>query len=306
LNRQARRSRRQILAFGVGTIVAVMGAGALGVELIDDGVLPGHSVLDDLDGACSVSSPPLRFASLGPSSTGTFFSRARNRTVSYTLAYPPGHGQGSRLPLVVVLHGYGGNHTNPLASMTLPQACAVLVDGRPLSPLALVSVDGGGGYWNPHPGDNPMAMVFDELVPMCQALGLGIGPRALGTLGISMGGYGALLFAERYPDRVSAVAAISPAVWTSYAQARSANPDAYASAKAFAEDDVVTHAGALRGIPVRIASGSSDPFHPGVESLARGLPSGAIVEISSGCHTGPYFASEEPSSLQFLAGHLIE
>jgi hypothetical protein len=30
-----------------------------------------------------------------------------------------------------------------------------------------VTVDGGGGYWNPHPGDNPQAMLTDELIPMC-------------------------------------------------------------------------------------------------------------------------------------------
>jgi S-formylglutathione hydrolase FrmB len=35
-------------------------------------------------------------------------------------------------------------------------------------------------------------------------------------MGISMGGYGALAIAERYPRQVSAVAAISPAIWTSY------------------------------------------------------------------------------------------
>ena len=96
----------------------------------------------------------------------------------------------------------------------------------------MVTVDGGDGYWNPHPGDNPMAMVIDELIPRCQRLGLGRPPRRIGALGISMGGYGALLFAEKYPHLIAAVAAISPAIWTSYPQARQANPAAYASAAA--------------------------------------------------------------------------
>jgi pimeloyl-ACP methyl ester carboxylesterase len=123
-------------------------------------------------------------------------------------------------------------------------------------------------------------------------------------MGISMGGYGALLLAERYPHVVSAVAAISPAVWTTYAQARAANASAYASAADFAADDAVTHAGALNGIPVRVASGDSDPFHPGVESLARALPPGSIVDFSPGCHTGAFFTAQEPPSLSFLAQHL--
>jgi hypothetical protein len=302
--RPARVSRRRFLAWGAGGLVAVAGAGAIGFELVDHGVLPGKTELDQLDGACSVSSGPLVFSAASPSISGTFFSRARRRNVGYTLAYPPGHGRGSRLPLVVVLHGYGANHTNALASMTLSQACALRVGGHPLPPVALISVDGGGGYWNAHPGDNPMAMVFDEVIPMCQERGLGRRPRSIGTLGISMGGYGALLFAEKHPSRIAAVAAISPAVWTSYEQARAANAGAYASAEDFEADDVVTHAPALDGVSVRVASGRSDPFHPGVEALVKVLPPGAEVDISDGCHTGPFFSSQEAPSLAFLAGHL--
>ena len=83
-------------------------------------------------------------------------------------------------------------------------------------------------------------------------------------MGISMGGYGALLLAEKLPDLISAAAAISPAIWTSYAQARAANAGAYASAADFAADDAVTHAAALARVPVRIAAGFGDPFYPGV------------------------------------------
>ena len=147
-------------------------------------------------------------------------------------------------------------------------------------------------------------MVVDELIPMCQRLGLGRPPHRIGTMGISMGGYGAILLAEKYPHLVAAVAAISPAIWTSYGQAKTANAGAYASAADFAADDAVTHAGSLTGIPVRVASGDSDPFHPGVEALAKALPPGAVVEFSTGCHTGPFFVAQEPPSLAFLANHL--
>jgi len=157
---------------------------------------------------------------------------------------------------------------------------------------------------DPYPGDDPMGMVIDELIPMCQRRGLGRPPHRIAAMGISMGGYGALLLAEKYPALISAVAAISPAIWTSYAQARSVNPDAYAGSAAFAAADAVTHATALAGKPVRVASGDSDPFHPGVVALARALPTGAIVEFSGGCHTSPFFVSQEPPSLAFLSRHL--
>ncbi len=203
-----------------------------------------------------------------------------------------------------MLHGYGANHTNALTGMTPGEAMALVVDGQPLPPMAMVTADGGGGYWNPHPGDNPMEMVVSELIPLCQRMNLGRSPQTIGTMGISMGGYGALLLAEKYPDLIRAVAAISPAIWTSYDQAQTANPGAYASAADFAEDDAVTHVGALAGTPVRVASGNDDPFRPGVVTLARALPSTSEVELAQGCHTGPFFTAQEPPSLQFLGRHL--
>ena len=297
-------SRRRILTVGVAGLAAVVAAAAVGVDLVSHGVLPGQQELDQIDGACSVAAPPLRFSTTGTSRSGRFYSRARGRSVGYTIAWPPGHGPGSPVPLIVMLHGEGANHANALTGMTPAQAIALESDGTPLPPMAMVTVDGGTGYWNPHPGDDPMAMVVDELIPMCQRLGLGQGPKSIGTMGISMGGYGALLLAEKYPTLFGAVAAISPAIWTSYAQASAANDGAYSSAAVFTANDAVTHADALVGMPVRVASGLDDPFHPGVVALSRVLPSSAVVEFSQGCHTGDFFTAQEPPSLEFLGRHL--
>jgi hypothetical protein len=178
----SRWSRRRVLTLGLAPLAVLACAGAGGAELVSRGVLPGRSLLEELDGTCAVPAPPLDFAPPGPSADGTFYSAARRRTVGYTIAYPPGHRRGDELPLVVMLHGYGGNHANALAGMSPAQAVALKSGGRPGSamtrpPMALVTVDGGGGYWNPHPGDDPMAMVVHELIPRCQRLGLGRPPR---------------------------------------------------------------------------------------------------------------------------------
>ena len=296
-------SRRPILLGGLGAVAAVAAAAGTGYELISHGVLPGKSELDRLDGACSVPVRPFSFPSgIGPTVSGSFFSQKRNRQVAYSIGYPPLHNSGSRLPLVVMLHGFGGDHESALSGLTPAQAVALPgADGTPLPPMALVTVDGGNGYWNAHPGDDPMGMLVDELIPLCRDRGLGREPRGIGAMGISMGGYGALLLAEKHPDLVGAVAAISPAIWTSYAQAQAANAGAYDSAAAFAANDAVTHAGSLSGTPVRVASGYGDPFYPGVRALAAALPTGSVVDFSNGCHDGPFFASQEPASLQFLA-----
>src|SRR6266487_4251144 len=160
-----------------------------------------------------------------------FFFKDTATTEIYTLslhdalpiAYPPGRRPGDRLPLVLGLHGYGGNHASVFGNLSPAALVALRIGGTSLAPMAVVTVDGGGGYWTPHPGDDPMGMVVDELIPFCRRRGLGQS-RSIGAIGVSMGGYGALILAEKYPGLVTAVAAISPAIWTSYAQARSANP----------------------------------------------------------------------------------
>lgn len=293
--------RRRFLVGGIGGLIAVA---AGGYELVEQGVLPGKDRLDQLLGACSVSGPSLTFAQEGVSYTGSFHSKARGREVGYTIAYPPGHARGSELPLVISLHGFGGNHTSGLGGITLARALAASHAGQSLKPMAAVAVDGGGLYWNPHPGDDPMAMLVDELIPMCQRLGLGRPRGTIATIGISMGGYGSLLLAEKHPQLISAVAAISPAVWTAYSQARTANAGAFASAADFADDDVITHASELAHVPLRIASGTDDPFHLGVVALAAKLPRSAIVEFPAGCHDDAFFGSQQHQALAFLGDHL--
>jgi predicted esterase len=275
-----------------------------GFELIEHGVLPGKATLDDLAGSCSVASSSIEFGPAGPSRTGSFYSSARRRRVGYTIAYPPQHGPGSALPLAVYLHGFGGDHTDGFGSVSLAQALAGRAHGVALPAMAIAAVDGGGLYWNPHPGDNPMAMVLDELIPMCRRLGLGRPPHRIAGVGISMGGFGTLLLAEKHPRLFSALAAISPAIWTTYTQAHAANPGAFASATDFATDDVITHASALADVPVRIASGAADPFHPGVVAFAGVAPPSVSIEYPAGCHDGAFFASQQHASLAFLGAHL--
>lgn len=287
------------LGFGLGAVIV---GGTTAVELVDHGILPGKQLLDQLDGACSVPAPTLSFAALGPSYSGRFFSRARRCSVAYTIAYPPGHQRGDQLSLIIVLHGFGDDHETALKGMTPAQAVAL----RPqFEPMALVTVDGGNGYWTPHPGDDPMAMVTDELIPMCQGLGLGKPPQQVKLMGISMGGFGALAIAESAPHLILGVAAISPAIWTTYDEARGANATAFASRQIFEKYDVITHADKLAGLPLRVAVGVDDPFYGGVEIFVKAVPHPEKVVFSSGCHTDSFFLSQEPSSIQFLSRYVV-
>ncbi len=292
-------SRRKIIGFGALGVLVAGGIG--GFELVDHNVLPGKQTLDQIDGACDVNVPNMGFFPVGQSTNGSFYSHFRNRNVGYEIGYPPGYKEGENIPLVVMLHGFGGNHTDALYSMTPAQAVALKVDGKPLFKMALVTVDGGGGYWNPHPGDDPMSMVIYELIPMCNKLGLGVTPHSIATMGISMGGFGALMFAEHFTNIVGASAAISPAIWQSYSEAKNANAGAYANEAAFEKYNLFADVGNLKAASVRIGAGVSDPFFPDVQKFSQLLPASAVIDFSNGCHTGPFFTSQEPASLQFLS-----
>jgi pimeloyl-ACP methyl ester carboxylesterase len=304
--REAGLSRRRVIAWVAGGVGVAMVAAVTGVDLVAHGVLPGQHLLDELDGACDAPSTHNVFAPLGPSESGTFASAARRRDVAYTVAYPSGHQRGDELALVVMLHGFGAGskQRHAFSGMSPAQAASVLVDGAPVGPFAVATVDGGNGYWNPHPGDDPMAMVVDEFVPMLQRRGLGRASGSLGLMGTSMGGYGALAIAERNPGFASAVAAVSPAIFTSYHDAIAVNPGSFANERAFAAGDVITHASALAGVPVRVASGNADPFHDGVEAFARVAPPSTSVAFSTGCHDGRFFSSQMAPSLAFLGAQL--
>lgn len=271
-------SRRTFLRAAAGAAVAVGGVAA-GLAISDEVGEPAGGLVE-----------------------GTFYSRYRRREVGYWVGWPQGYSRGDRLPLVLSFHGFKGTHASAFAGFTPAQAMALAGPG--VRPMALASIDGGGGYWHPHPGDDPMGMVLHEFLPMLQRWDLGVRPHEIGAMGISMGGYGAILFAEKFPRRFRAVAAISPAIFVTYEWVHYVNPGAYWSAEDFATYDAVTHTGALRATPVRIASGLHDPFHPWVEELAARLPARDVVVFPPGAHTGAFFRAQIGPSLRFLGQHL--
>ncbi len=214
-------SRRTFLLGALGSVVLAAGGSVVAIE---DGVLPGRTRLAALAGACDVDAVPTA-GPIGAITSGQFTSSARGRDVGWSLALPPGHAAAG-LPVALVLHGRGEDHSSGFAQLKLHQFLAAYTRTGG-TPFALAAVDGGNSYWHPRSdGDNPLRMLTQEFVPMLGRLGLRI--DAIGVLGWSMGGYGALLFAREAnrgtlfgaeaPVRTTVVAAAasSPALFASY------------------------------------------------------------------------------------------
>ncbi len=278
----------------------------IGAAVTAAAVLVGGSVLDragPLEGWTARIEDELGDAGLLHGLSGatvqdhTLQSRHVGEPVAYSIAWPPGSSPGAPLPVCFALPGRGGGPPMGFADAV---ARAVKDDDSP--PYAVVGVDGGVSYWHKRAdGEDRLAMLLDELVPLCRdthKLGGHGQKRAL--IGWSMGGYGALLAAETRPRLVAAVCAVGPAVWTSDQAMMMGPRDAFDSAADFAAHDVIAHADRLRGVRVRIDCGTSDPFYGYVTHLTTALPEHWSGGYGHGGHDPKYWNTLAPAEARFI------
>lgn len=288
-------TRRQLLLGGGATAAGVIALPAAGVET---DVLPGrvrlHSALG-LNGA--PADPPAADARLV---SGRFDSSARGTTVGWTIAYPPEHRDGDRLPVLVALHGRFVDHTSLFGDrIGLDHYLAADKTLR----FAIAAADGGDTYWHPRrSGEDAAAMITDEFLPLLAERGLAT--ERIGLYGFSMGGYGALRLAGSLgADRVAAVVAVSAALFPSAATSAAG---AFDDAEDFAANDVMQRQAELADIPVRLDCGDGDPFKPSVKAYRVGFPADdrPAGGFQPGAHDEDYWRRMAPAELSFVGAHL--
>jgi pimeloyl-ACP methyl ester carboxylesterase len=306
-------SRRTVLFGGLGLVGIVLGAA--GFELAQDGTLPGKYMLARLDGACG-SAPPVPAGRMPARHVVTFVSAYRHAAVQMITLIPAGAAAGSSLDVLLALHGAGSS------AAALSRQVATAMTAARITTFAVICVDGGDTYWHKRAdGDDPIGMILHEVLPRAAAAGLAT--RRIGIAGESMGGYGALLMAERLSGdaaarrtrsaagvvpAVAAVAAMSPAIFGGYADARSASARAFDSQADFASNDVFAGISALRQVPTWVTCGVDDPFQPEaarfiaqLAALTRHRVPGGII---GGCHDDAFWQRNLPAALSFIGEHL--
>ena len=292
--------RRRALLLGLPAAGVAAAAGV--VAGVESGALPGRSRLDR---ALGLTGPDGTIPAVkpGPVVTGSFPSRHRDGArTGWALVRPPGTHRD--LPLVIALHGRGGDHATILDELGVPQFLAQAV-GRGVPAFAVASVDGGETYWHPHAGTDTGATVTDELLPMLADRFAGVlDTRRLGFYGWSMGGYGALrLAAALGPARVRGVAVASPALWV---DSSGVSPAGFSSAQEYDTYSVFHRQHDLDGIRVRVDIGRDDPFYVATRQYVAGFPSAARVVSSfgAGAHDAGFWRRMLPAELAFL-GHAL-
>jgi enterochelin esterase-like enzyme len=283
---------------------ATLGAGGglgLWALLANARLVPGRSVVDTAMGRCDIGAEPPEGDPNGPLGKvlkASFYSNHRKKTVRYQVIYPPNVPAGAKLPVCLYLHGHGGDEKeaeNFRFPKQLGYQTSLGVGG-----FVLVTIEGGDGYWHPRAsGDNPLGMILEDLPIVLRQYNLKTDKFAI--IGLSMGGYGALLAASEKQEMFSAVMASSPAVWHSFDDWQGANPTAFDSAEDFRTyGDMRTRVDKLKGLTVRIDCGESDPFEPNLRALQELLPDRTMMHFAKGCHDSNFWRSVAPEQLKTI------
>lgn len=166
--------------------------------------------------------------------------------------------------------------------------------------LAVVSVDGGDGYWHARrDGTDSGAMVREDLIPLALRLAGLPADAPVVLFGWSMGGYGALRIAcDLGPERVRGAVAVSAALWR---RAGETPRGAYDDREDFEDNSIFGRTEQLRGIPVRLDCGTSDPFIGANRALAPRLPD-VIESFTEGGHDDDYWCAQAPAEMDWAAG----
>lgn len=180
---------------------------------------------------------------------------------------PWGAWMGTDGPTVLVLHGRGGS-VSWWQDLGLPQ----FLNG---AKFRCAVINGGDDYW----------------------VGLKPPVRFDAALGVSMGGFGVLDLASRQP--LKAVAAVSPALFPTWADAQTIN--GFPSEEVWSQHEPLRHTASIKS-PVGVWCGQEDPFHDAAQDLTRAV--GGQGSFEHGAHDGGYWRRVLPDALRFIGSRL--
>ncbi len=138
--------------------------------------------------------------------------------VRYAVYLPPDYDISTRAyPVIYLLHGFSDNETGWIQFGEVQQSLDRGIANRNIPPVIVVMPDGKNSwYLNDESGKNRFEdMIFNEFIPFIDKT---YRTRAVkeyrAVSGLSMGGYGSLLWSLNHPDIFSACAAFSAGVFT--------------------------------------------------------------------------------------------
>ena len=150
--------------------------------------------------------------------TGSIDSKTLGATVKYNVYLPNGYKAENHYPVLYLLHGFTDTYTAWVEKGGVETVADELIASGEMIPTIIVMPNAGGpevyetwnGYFN-MPGWNYEDFFFGEFLPEVEKkynCGGAKGRRAVS--GLSMGGGGSLVYAQRHPELFSSCYAMSP------------------------------------------------------------------------------------------------
>jgi enterochelin esterase-like enzyme len=145
------------------------------------------------------------------------------RDFPFTIYLPDGYDKGNlRYPVLYLLHGAGGDETDWNREGQIKATADRLIASGAIPPAIIVMPGCRSCWWVDGAVDRAETSFWNDLVPAVERRYRTIGTRRGRVVaGLSAGGYGAVRFALRYPDRIAAAAALSPAIYADAPPAQS-------------------------------------------------------------------------------------
>jgi|WetSurMetagenome_2_1015567.scaffolds.fasta_scaffold01777_10 enterochelin esterase-like enzyme len=137
--------------------------------------------------------------------------------VHYSVYLPPDYaGSEKHYPVLFLLHGYTGDHTSWIKQGEINKIMDAGIARGEIEPMILIIPD-GKYYWYINDYQNKFRyedFVFDEFLPFIDKTYRTIPDKEhRAVAGLSMGGYGSLVWAMHHPDKFSYCVALSASMF---------------------------------------------------------------------------------------------
>ena len=239
----------------------------------------------------------------------TVKSRALGRRANVSVYVPPAARGVADLPIVVLLHGVYGSHWDWALKGAAHLTAAWLIDEGALPPVALLMPSDGlwgdGSGYVKHADHDAERWIIDEVPALARELAEGCSARSpLLVAGLSMGGFGTLRMAGKYPERIAVAASLS-----SLTDASQFDALIEESRDGWSDDPADRSVlAALTGAtaplpPMRIDCGFDDPYLEANRALHRALQRTGIAHQyaeSPGGHDWEYWSVTLEHTLRFF------
>ncbi len=148
----------------------------------------------------------------------TVASKILNKDVKYTIYLPPDYTSSDRTyPVVYLLHGYTDDNTGWLQFGEINRYADKAIAEGTIPPMIIAMPNGDSSFYiNSYDGKEKYEDFFiKEFMPSIEkTYRIKAEKKYRGVAGLSMGGYGSLIYALKYYELFAASAPLSAAVWS--------------------------------------------------------------------------------------------